>query len=47
MGPGGIADCSKAGNCTVVCPKEIENLESIAAMNRQISRYLLVDWLKG
>ena len=32
---GGIADCSKAGNCVVVCPKNIENLESIATVGRQ------------
>jgi succinate dehydrogenase / fumarate reductase iron-sulfur subunit len=46
IGPGGIADCAKSGNCTVVCPKEIDNLGSIAAMNRQITRHLLFDWLK-
>ena len=46
MGPGGIADCAKSMNCVAVCPKEIPLMESIAAMNRQITRYLLVDWLK-
>jgi len=46
IGPGGIADCAKAGNCTVVCPKEIDNLGSIAAMNRQITRHLLTEWLR-
>jgi len=35
MGEGGIGDCSKAGNCVVVCPKEIPNLESIATVGRQ------------
>jgi succinate dehydrogenase / fumarate reductase iron-sulfur subunit len=35
MGDGGIGDCSKAGNCVVVCPKEIPNLESIATVGRQ------------
>lgn len=35
MDEGGIADCSKAGNCVVVCPKEIPNLESIATVGRQ------------
>ncbi len=35
MGPGGIADCGKAGNCAEVCPKEIPLLESIAAVQRQ------------
>lgn len=35
MDKGGIADCSKAGNCVRVCPKEIQNLESIATVGRQ------------
>jgi succinate dehydrogenase / fumarate reductase iron-sulfur subunit len=35
MEEGGIADCSKAGNCVVVCPKDIPNLESIATVGRQ------------
>lgn len=35
MAEGGIADCSKAGNCVVVCPKDIPNLESIATVGRQ------------
>lgn len=35
MGEGGITDCAKAGNCVVVCPKDIPNLESIATIGRQ------------
>jgi succinate dehydrogenase / fumarate reductase iron-sulfur subunit len=35
MEEGGIADCSKAGNCVEVCPKDIPNLESIATVGRQ------------
>jgi succinate dehydrogenase / fumarate reductase iron-sulfur subunit len=35
MDEGGIGDCSKAGNCVVVCPKNIPNLESIATVGRQ------------
>ena len=35
MGEGGVADCSKAGNCVQVCPKDIPLLESIAAVQRQ------------
>jgi succinate dehydrogenase / fumarate reductase iron-sulfur subunit len=35
MEPGGIADCGKAGNCVVVCPKNIPNLVSIATVGRQ------------
>jgi succinate dehydrogenase / fumarate reductase iron-sulfur subunit len=33
--PGGISDCSKAGNCVQVCPKQIPLLESIAVVQRQ------------
>jgi succinate dehydrogenase / fumarate reductase iron-sulfur subunit len=35
MEEGGVADCSKAGNCVEVCPKEIPLLESIATVQRQ------------
>jgi succinate dehydrogenase / fumarate reductase iron-sulfur subunit len=35
MEEGGVGDCSKAGNCVEVCPKEIPLLESIAAVQRQ------------
>ena len=35
LADGGIADCSKAGNCVVICPKNIQNLESIATVGRQ------------
>jgi succinate dehydrogenase / fumarate reductase iron-sulfur subunit len=35
MSPGGVTDCAKAGNCVEVCPKDIPNLESIAAVQRQ------------
>jgi succinate dehydrogenase / fumarate reductase iron-sulfur subunit len=35
MGPGGIADCGKAGNCVEVCPKQIPLLESIATVQRE------------
>lgn len=39
--PGGIADCSKAGNCAEVCPKEIPLLESIASVQRQTTLYTI------
>ena len=29
-----------------LCHKDIPLMESIASMNRQITRHLLVDWLK-
>ncbi|HZL33816.1 MAG TPA: 2Fe-2S iron-sulfur cluster-binding protein [Tepidisphaeraceae bacterium] len=35
MDDGGISDCSKAGNCVVVCPKNLPNLESIASVGQQ------------
>lgn len=35
MGEGGVTDCGKAGNCVEVCPKDIPNLEAIAAVQRQ------------
>ncbi|MGF1632788.1 MAG: succinate dehydrogenase iron-sulfur subunit [Phycisphaerae bacterium] len=31
----GVSNCSKAGNCVQVCPKDIPLLESIAAVQRQ------------
>jgi succinate dehydrogenase iron-sulfur subunit len=40
-GEGGVADCSKAGNCVEVCPKNIPLLESIAAVQRQETVYAI------
>lgn len=43
----GITDCSKAGNCVRVCPKEIQNLESIATVGRQTTIHAIrqfFDW---
>ncbi len=39
--PGGVSDCSKAGNCVEVCPKEIPLLESIASVQRQVTLYTI------
>ncbi|MCY2951215.1 MAG: succinate dehydrogenase iron-sulfur subunit [Planctomycetota bacterium] len=39
MGEGGVADCSKAGNCVQVCPKKIPLLESIAAVQHEATVY--------
>lgn len=47
MEEGGIADCSKAGNCVVVCPKEIQNLESIATVGRQTIVQTIKDFFNG
>jgi succinate dehydrogenase / fumarate reductase iron-sulfur subunit len=41
MSPGGVTDCAKAGNCVEVCPKDIPNLESIAAVQRQATVYAI------
>lgn len=41
MEEGGLGDCSKAGNCVQVCPKEIPLLESIAATQRQATVQLV------
>jgi succinate dehydrogenase / fumarate reductase iron-sulfur subunit len=45
--PGGIADCSKAGNCVVVCPKDIPNLESIATVGRQTFLHAIKEFFGG
>ena len=34
MGEGGVHNCSKAGNCMQVCPKDIPLLEAIARVQR-------------
>ena len=45
MGPGGVADCGKAGNCVVACPKGIPLTSSIAEMARETTKQALKDWL--
>lgn len=39
QGEGGVQECGKAGNCVQVCPKQIPLLESIAAIQRQMTVY--------
>jgi succinate dehydrogenase / fumarate reductase iron-sulfur subunit len=41
MGDGGVQECGKAGNCVQVCPKQIPLLESIAAIQRQLTVYTI------
>jgi succinate dehydrogenase / fumarate reductase iron-sulfur subunit len=41
MEEGGAGDCSKAGNCVRVCPKEIPLLESIAVVQRQVTGHAI------
>ena len=43
MGKGGIQDCGKAQNCVAVCPKEIPLTNSIAQMNREVTKQLVKD----
>jgi succinate dehydrogenase / fumarate reductase iron-sulfur subunit len=47
MGPGGIQDCDNAQNCVKVCPKGIPLTESIAAINGQVMRHAVRNWLFG
>jgi succinate dehydrogenase / fumarate reductase iron-sulfur subunit len=47
MAEGGIADCSKAGNCVVVCPKDLPNLKSIATIGRQTTLAVLKKFFGG
>jgi succinate dehydrogenase / fumarate reductase iron-sulfur subunit len=41
MDEGGVFECGKAGNCVQVCPKQIPLLESIAAIQRQVTVQLV------
>lgn len=47
MDVGGVSDCSKAGNCVKVCPKQIPLLESIAAVQRQATVYAIKRFFTG
>jgi succinate dehydrogenase / fumarate reductase iron-sulfur subunit len=47
MGPGGVSECGKAGNCVEVCPKVIPNLESIADVQRQVTVHAIKRFFKG
>ncbi|HEX9898431.1 MAG TPA: succinate dehydrogenase iron-sulfur subunit [Candidatus Methylomirabilis sp.] len=47
MSEGGLADCGNAQNCVHACPKEIPLTESIAAVGRQSTAFLLKRLLGG
>lgn len=47
MGPGGVSECGKAGNCVAVCPKLIPNLESIADVQRQVTVHAVKQFFMG
>jgi len=40
-----LSGCGKALNCEAVCPKEIPLVDSIASVQRQASKRLLLGWL--
>ncbi|MFN7131021.1 MAG: succinate dehydrogenase iron-sulfur subunit [Myxococcales bacterium] len=44
MQPGGVQDCGKAQNCTLVCPKEIPLTTSIAAMYKATTTLAIKDF---
>jgi succinate dehydrogenase / fumarate reductase, iron-sulfur subunit len=44
MVEGGVADCGKAANCVLACPKGIPLTSSIAEMARETTRQALNDW---
>jgi succinate dehydrogenase / fumarate reductase iron-sulfur subunit len=47
MGPGGVHDCANAQNCVKICPKAIPLTESIAEVNREAIRQMVLGWLLG
>jgi succinate dehydrogenase / fumarate reductase iron-sulfur subunit len=47
MGEGGIQDCGNAQNCVEACPKEINLVESIADMNRQVTKRMFTKMFGG
>jgi succinate dehydrogenase / fumarate reductase iron-sulfur subunit len=47
MGEGGIEGCGKAQNCVAACPKQIPLVDSLAAVGRDTTRRMLLDWLLG
>ncbi|MES2198920.1 MAG: succinate dehydrogenase iron-sulfur subunit [Chlamydiota bacterium] len=44
MDEGGIAECGNAQNCVAVCPKKISLTESIALMQREVSKQAVKDF---
>ena len=47
MGEGGMQECGNSQNCVQVCPKGIPLTTSIAAMNREATRFLFRKWLSN
>lgn len=42
---GGIADCGNSQNCVKACPKGIPLTTSIAALNKEVNKFALKNWL--
>ena len=47
LGEGGLQECGNSQNCVQVCPKGIPLTTSIAAMNREATRFLFRKWLSN
>src|SRR5690606_36972915 len=47
LGEGGLQECGNSQNCVQVCPKGIPLTASIAAMNREATRFLFRKWLSN
>jgi succinate dehydrogenase / fumarate reductase iron-sulfur subunit len=42
-----VHDCANAQNCVKICPKAIPLTESIAEVNREAIRQMVLGWLLG
>ncbi|MEW9032363.1 MAG: succinate dehydrogenase iron-sulfur subunit [Planifilum fimeticola] len=47
LGEGGLQECGNSQNCVQSCPKGIPLTTSIAAMNREATRFLFRKWLSN
>lgn len=47
VGEGGLQECGNSQNCVQACPKGIPLTTSIAAMNREATRFLFRKWLSN
>jgi succinate dehydrogenase / fumarate reductase iron-sulfur subunit len=47
LGEGGLQECGNSQNCVQSCPKGIPLTTSIAAMNREATKYLFRKWLSN
>ncbi len=47
LGEGGLQECGNSQNCVQACPKGIPLTTSIAAMNKEATRYMFRKWLSN